>query len=151
MTVTIVDHGANQVLRESRSGQAEIDAGVLGSKAGRSEGGDVTVADVARWAELGLGQPQRSWLRGWIDENRSMIEERLEIEFRRVYTGRGTRDQALRRLGVWLQGELQQNIANFPANNFAPNASLTIERKGSSTPLIDKGQFRSSISHRIRK
>jgi len=127
-----------------------VDVGILGRDAGaRKEGGEsLTVGQVAEWAELGIGQPQRSWLRGWIDANEDLINERIDREMEDVILGKRTPDQALARIGVWLQGELQLNIANYPDNGFEPNAQSTIDRKGSSVPLINTGQLRSSISHR---
>ena len=106
----------------------------------------MTVADVARWAEFGIGQPQRRWLGGWIDENRDALLERARIESRAVIAGDRTKPEALARLGLWIQGGIQQRIANGIE---PPNAESTVERKGSSTPLIDKGQLRSSIANRV--
>lgn len=153
MAVRVVDRGANQVLREigGRRAPGVIDVGVLGSKAGAAKRGQraITVADVAEWAEFGIGQPQRSWLRGWIDAHEDLIQRQIAAEMQAVISARRTRSQAIKRLGVWIQGEIQLNIANHPANGFPPNAPSTIARKGSSTPLIDTGQLRASISHRI--
>ena len=152
MTVRIIDRGANKVLREtSNRRRRNVDVGVLGSKASRPHQGDagISVADVAEWAEFGMGQPQRSWLRAWVDANEDLINERIDNEMEAVLRGHRTADEALKRIGVWLQGECQLNIANFPDNGFAPNAPSTIRQKGSSVPLINSGQLRSSISHRV--
>ena len=147
--VRVVDHGANAVLRNTAGRKRpHVDVGVLGQRAGAHKGA-VTVAQVAEWAEFGIGQPQRSWLRAWIDANENLIQDRIDTEMRQVLRGKSTPERALARVGVWLQGELQMNIANHPDNGFATNAPSTIARKGSSTPLIDKGQLRASISHRV--
>lgn len=156
MPIRIKDHGANAVLASlgsARQRKPSIDVGILGSKASRAKKGSqgVTVGDVARWAELGLGQPQRSWLRGWIDANTREIEKRIEIELKAVAQGKRTRLKAMKRIGAWLQGQLQLNIADFPANKFRPNAESTKASKGSAVPLIDKGQLRSAISHRVNE
>lgn len=37
------------------------------------------------------------------------------------------------------------------AGNFVPNAPATIERKGSSAPLLDTGQMWQSITHEVEK
>lgn len=152
--VTVKDHGADRLLR-NLTGLAirahVLDVGVIGSKADKEHrGGDgVTVADVATWAEYGIGQPERPWLRGYIEAHRGEIEERIRLEARRVVTHLATRDEVLARLGVWLQGEIQAWIAD-PGNDLAPNAPETIIRKGSAMPLIDTGQLRSSITHAVR-
>jgi len=151
--VRVVDNGANAVLAAvERNPKASVDVGILGDKASEIKKGakNVTVADVASWAEFGIGQPQRSWLRGWIDSHEALINERIDMEAREVILGKQTSARALARIGVWLQGELQLNIANFPGNDFKPNEDSTIKRKGSSTPLISTGQLRSSISHRVQ-
>lgn len=150
MTVKVVDKGARRVLAELRRSGGSVEVGILGTKAGRSKGEGITVGDVAEWAEFGIGQPQRSWLRAWVDNNEPAIRKRMEKEAQAVMRGERTERQALQRLGVWLQGMCQKNLADFPANGFEPNAPATIERKGSSTPLVDTGQLRSSISHRVK-
>ena len=150
VSVRVNDRGARALVARlrPRAGATFVDVGVLGVDGAKPEGDSesVTVADVARWAELGLGQPQRRWLGGFIDEHRDALLERIRIETRAIIAGERTREQALARLGLWIVGGIQQRIAN----GIAPeNAESTIERKGSSTPLIDKGQFRSSISSRV--
>jgi hypothetical protein len=153
MTVKVIDLGARRVVSAARRNKkpAHVDVGVLGKDAGKAKAGEsgLTVGQVAEWAELGLGQPQRSWLRGWIDANEDAINRRMDSEMESVILGERTPDQALARLGVWLQGEVQKNIADFPSNDFEPNAPATIKGKGSSSPLINTGQLRSSISHRV--
>lgn len=145
-SVRVVDRGARALLTRLRASATAVEVGVLGADASKEESEGVTVADVARWAEFGIGQPQRRWLGGWIDENQAALLERVRIESRAVIAGDRTKPEALARLGLWIQGGIQQRIANGIE---PPNAESTIERKGSSTPLIDKGQFRSSIANRV--
>lgn len=145
--VRVVDRGAARLLRTVGAGPAHVDVGVLGAEGEAEHAGapGVTVAQVAAWAELGIGQPMRSWLRAWVDENESTIQAQISSELRLVIAGTITRDQALARIGAWMVGQIQARIA---AGIDPPNAPSTIEKKGSSTPLIDKGQLRSSITHR---
>lgn len=145
-SVRVVDRGARALLTRLRASATAAEVGVLGADASKEESAGVTVADVARWAEFGIGQPQRRWLGGWIDENRDALLERARIESRAVIAGDRTKPEALARLGLWIQGGIQQRIANGIE---PPNAESTVERKGSSTPLIDKGQLRSSIANRV--
>ena len=150
--VKVVDRGARRVLRNvRRSASRSVDVGIIGTKAGSAHQGSaqVTVAQVAEWAEFGLGQPQRSWLRAWVDANLDRINEQIDAEVGRVVAGEADPEQVLQRLGLWLVGEMQANISNFPENGFEPNAPSTIAQKGSDTPLIDKGQLRSSITSRV--
>lgn len=145
-SVRVVDRGARALLTRLRAAATAVEVGVLGADASKEESEGVTVADVARWAEYGIGQPQRRWLGGWIDENQAALLERVRIESRAVIAGDRTKPEALARLGLWIQGGIQQRIANGIE---PPNAESTVERKGSSTPLIDKGQLRSSIANRV--
>lgn len=123
-----------------------VDVGVIGEGATQDEGKGITTAMVAEWAEFGIGQPMRSWLRGWIEENSDAIDERLRVESDRVLRGLNTIDVGLARIGVWMVGSIQARIARGIE---PPNAESTIQKKGSSKPLIDTGQFRSSISSRV--
>lgn len=148
MTVRTRDRGADRYLRAARElakGPA-VDVGVIGQHAAEAHGEGITVAMVAEWAELGIGQPMRSWLRGWIEASGPEIEKRLAAETKAVLAGERTRAQALARVGVWAVGEIQKRIA---AGIDPPNAESTIDKKGSSTPLIDTGQVRSSITSRV--
>jgi hypothetical protein len=51
-------------------------------------------------------------------------------------------------LGIWGQREI---IKKFRDNDWAPNAPFTVALKGSSTPLIDTGQLRQSITWSVEK
>ena len=145
-SVRTVDRGAAALKARLKSRAQAVEVGVIGVKSSEEESPGVTVADVATWAEYGLGQPQRSWLRDWIEENQQQVEATMRAESDAVLRGARTKEQALARLGAWIAGAIQERIA---AGIEPPNADSTIDRKGSSKPLIDKGQFRSSISSRV--
>jgi hypothetical protein len=102
----------------------------------------VSIADVASFAEFGLGQPQRSWLRAWFDENSERIESQLARQIALAMKEGKDFEWAMQRVALWMQGDIQRRIRNRIA---PPNAPSTIARKGSSTPLIDTGVFRSAI------
>lgn len=148
-SVRVVDRGAARLIaraRELERGRLVAEVGILGEDGERPYGeGDITVALVAQWAEFGLGQPMRSWLRGWADEEAAEIEARISEETRAILEGTRTQRQALDRLGVWAVGRIQARIAR---GIDPPNAESTIARKGSSVPLIDTGQLRSSVTSR---
>lgn len=148
--VRVVDRGASKLLRDVKAAGATVEVGVVGQEGEKPATGhpEVTVAQVAEWMEYGVpGRiPARSWLRAWIDENGPAIEARVQTETRAVIEGKRTKAQALARVGVWAVGEIQKRIA---AGIDPPNADSTIARKGSSVPLIDTGQLRSSITSRV--
>lgn len=149
MTITVVDRGAARrliALARARRARHTVDVGVIGENAAEVKPEGVTVGLVAAWAELGLGQPQRSWLRGYINENEKEIEALITQENVKVLQTDQTKSQALHRIGIWLVGQIQTRISEgIPPEN----AQSTIDRKGSSTPLIDTGQLRSSMSSRV--
>ena len=149
MAVTVRDRGAAKMLAAARARQPAALVGVLGELADQPAGdGDVTVGQIAEWAEFGIGQPMRSWLRAWIDESQAEIKARMEAESQAVIQGAITPHRAAQRLGVWAVGQIQLRIS---AGIAPPNADSTIEKKGSSTPLIDTGQLRSSITNQVEE
>jgi type II secretory pathway component PulF len=161
--VKVVDRGAAKLLRETKAMQAAaVRVGILGSDATeakrrklrrrtrsgppRSTTTDVNVATVAAAHELGLGVPLRSWLRTPIDALRPEIQKQMKKLAQQVERGLPL-ENALDRLGLWLVGKLQKGIAaGLPVPPLAP---ATVAKKGSSKPLIDTGQMRSSISHEV--
>lgn len=150
------DHGYSD-LRARIFGAAnpKISVGILEADGGEPAKGStdddpLTILEVAIINEFGSEDgkhpPSRSFLRAWFDEAREDISARLQIEMQAVVTGKRTKAQALERVGLWAVGEIQKRIAQGidPAN-----ADSTVARKGSSTPLIDTGQLRSSISYKV--
>lgn len=111
--------------------------------------GPLTVADIATIHEYGLGHnPERSFIRAWADENKAQNEQALIKIGQAVVQGKFTAEQGLDRAGVRFVAEIQARIkAHIPP----PLQLKTIERKKSSTPLIDKGQLWSSIRHKVTK
>lgn len=108
---------------------------------------ELTVVDVAAIQEFGLGVPERSWLRDWFEEASEENRETLRRLALLVLKGQKTAEQALELAGLKFVGDMQKRISQgIPP----PNAPSTIAAKGSSTPLIDSGQMRQSLSHLVR-
>lgn len=123
----------------------KISVGILEGEGAQAHG-DTTVADVATINEFGLGVPERSFLRAWFDENEERAYEALRRLFVSVVEGKRTKEQALDVFGLWVQGQIQQRMADGIS---PPNAASTIAKKGSSTPLINVGQLRSSVTFKV--
>jgi hypothetical protein len=124
--------------------------GVIGSKAQETHPDDgPTNAEIGAWHELGAGVPRRSWLRDWIDGNmpkiRSVLYDRLRDALLDDRDPRQSMDQA----GMHFTGEVQQRIANGiePPLTEATKRWKARHGRAKDTPLIDTGQFRSSITH----
>lgn len=106
-----------------------------------------TVADVATINEFGApGVPQRSFIRAWFDENSAKNREAVKRMAQSVLKGKRTRKDAVELLAQAFVGQIQRRMAQgIPP----PNSPITIALKGSSKPLIDTGQLRSSITYAI--
>ncbi len=107
----------------------------------------LTVGDVATIHEFGLGVPERSMIRGWADasegQNNGVLKRIGESVIKGVYSA----DTGLERAGVLFVAQIQARmVAGIPP---ALEAS-TIARKGSSVPLINTGQMKSSILFKVK-
>lgn len=128
-----------------------VTIGVHAAEGGAQEaGGDVTVLDVALFAEFGTKtEPARPFISGWADENEDANKERLRLIGRRVMSGRiKSTEIGLSLFGILGVAQVQRRIK---AGILPVNADSTIEAKGSSTPLVNHGQLLSSITFRVEK
>lgn len=134
--------------RIAKGKRAQITVGVHDTEGAATSGG-ATIADIAAFNEFGTERiPARSFIRAWADESIAENKRILSAIARNVVTGKATAEQGLDQAGLRFVGEIQNRISNGVQ---PPNAPSTIARKGSSTPLIDTGQLRSSIRHRVVK
>lgn len=143
------DRGWNRVKRELKKGRVEVTVGVQGRAADAPHGADgkLTNADIAAINELGLGVPERSFLRATLDANRARYIKLLKGVGDAAVAGKATLEQGAALVGEIAVGDVKQAIADgIPP----PNAPSTIQRKGSSTPLIASGQMRGSITKRVK-
>lgn len=147
--VVVRDRGAKSVVKSlTQKDKRVVDVGILGDKAGAPAEGGLTVAQVAEFHEFGLGVPQRSFLRAWADAEVAKIDRVMGKLVRRTLTSGLTRAQALEQLGLWAVGQVQGFISG---GRVEPALSeRTVKAKGSSVPLIDTGQLRSSITYEVR-
>lgn len=102
------------------------------------------VAAVHEFGSPEQGIPERSFLRGGIREGVPKFNRLNEANLRAVVLGSKTVDQSLDMLGVVATGEVKRKIRQGP---FEPLKQSTIDRKGSSKPLIDTGQLIQSITY----
>ncbi len=96
---------------------------------------------------------ERSFIRSAMDENKKKINRAIATLYDQVVEGVIRSEgaaapmdarKAIAILGELAEGMIKKKITDIdtPANN-----AFTISRKGSSNPLIDKGQLRQSIRH----
>lgn len=151
--VTDTDKGARALLaRLANQGRARVRVGVLDDAVKETKEGEpsgASLLEVAAYHEFGApaaNVPQRSFIRATVDGKREEIAKLQKGLALQVLEGRVTHDVALERLGLKVVAWVQNRIA---AGIDPPNAPATIERKGSSKPLINTGQLRSSVTHRV--
>lgn len=145
-----VDHGAQALLKAvvKASLGSTLKVGILakGEDAKKEASEGLTVADVATFHEFGLGVPQRSFIRGWYDDFLDRNKADFRALFRQVVYGKIDRATMWQRLGLKWVADIQRRIVA----GIAPGlAASTIARKGSSTPLIDTGQLKSSVTFEV--
>lgn len=145
------DRGAKRLAKLLADGALSV--GILGGDAAKEHEDEdgkptgITVGEVAEIHEFGLGTaPRRSFLAGWVDEKKDEIVRAIVLGARVVAARKMTTRVLLEQIGSWAVGSIQERMSNGIA---PPNAPATIKRKGSSVPLIDKGQLRASISYRV--
>lgn len=146
-SVVVRDNGAKKLLEQVASMRnAFVEVGVLGADADHGEG--LTVGDVATFHEFGTDTiPERSFIRGYVDETKDKQQEIARKATAAVVKGQPIAT-VLNIVGLTHVAGMQERIAN---QIDPPLAEETIKRKGSSVPLIDTGQLRSSIVHRVVK
>ena len=148
-TVIDKDNGYTKTLRLFKDLGLHLTIGVFGPKAeAKHEGSDLTVGEIAQIHELGLGVPERSFIRAWFEQNSKMVVADMRVGLQAIAQGRTTPEQLAELLGAKYVGQIQARIsAGIPP----PLAQSTIDRKGSSVPLIDTGQLRSAITYEVRR
>ena len=161
LKVTNKDEGwdalKDRVLKLSTAGAYSL-VGVQGQQASSAhrKAAPMTVVDLAVVHEFGavirtrsgseIVIPQRSFIRATIDEHAPKLQRTASALGQGVLIGKFQTGQALELLGQQGVGLIKQRIANgIPPRN----ADSTIARKKSSTPLVDTGQLRGSITHRV--
>lgn len=143
--VTDKDLGWKRVLKQAAI-KRHVEVGVRGEDDPRFEG-EIGNVELAAIHEFGLGhQDERSFIRDPIDANLPKYRLLTKRLGQRVYTLKMSLVQALNVLGLKAQSDMRRAIrAGIP-----PELSdETIDRKGSSKPLIDTGQLVSSLTYKV--
>lgn len=123
--------------------------GVPENKSARQDGelGNADIAFIHEMGDPARDLPERSFLRSTMAEKRQAYQELAAKVMRKVMAGDMTVEQGLELIGMAAASDVQETIEQ---GEFAPLAPETIRRKGSSKPLIDKGQLRQSITSEVR-
>lgn len=144
------DRGLKALMKRFKSQAVGVTVGVHEAEGAASHGDEVTNLDVALFHEFGTEDiPERSFIRAWSDENEAANRERLSKIGEALVKGKvPDLETGLARFGVLAVADVQKRMVAGIPPELSP---VTIARKGSSTPLIDTGQLKSSISFQVKK
>lgn len=93
--------------------------------------------------------PERSFLRSTLLENGDEYARLLANEIpNAIQSGVLSSAEAYGRLGLKVSNDVKLKLAS---GDFAPLSQRTIDRKGSSKPLIDTGELRQSITWELKE
>jgi hypothetical protein len=84
--------------------------------------------------------------RAWSRYKKQVIDL-MTKEYNKILKSKGSKKakKALREVGAFFEGKVKETITN---GGFMALKPATIERKGSSKPLIDKGEMRAAVTHK---
>ena len=139
-------------LRSRLEGMAdkEVVVGVTRASAGRDQTGEINNAELLAVHEFGTKDgriPERAPIRSSMAKHQDKYVATHAENLRKVVRGDMPFDKSLDLLGLRAAADVQQNIRD---GDFVPLAQSTIDRKGSSKPLIDSGGMRQAITHEVR-
>lgn len=106
----------------------------FGTKGGASGGG---------W---GGPIPERPFLANAMRDNQGKYSDGMATAARAILRGEYDMRDALSKLGILAQGDVQAEIT---ALSTPPNSPVTIALKGSSNPLIDTGEMRQAVTWKV--
>lgn len=108
----------------------------------------VLVAAVNNFGSSSMGIPARPFM---IEGAAPAIEATAPIAAALIpalNAGTATVEDILGDMGPFAEAAFKEKLTDGP---WEPNAPLTVDLKGSSTPLIDTGLLRNSLTHVVRK
>ena len=150
MSVTVTDDRKMWDLLEREIKQLDgrgVSVGFQGSSAEEKyEDNDVTVLEVAIAHEFGTEHlPMRPFMRETISREGGKIEDRISKELKVVANGKQDWKRAYNRIGAYVASRIKNTLRR--SKSWAePLQQKTIDKKGSSTPLIDTSQMLQSVS-----
>jgi hypothetical protein len=146
--VSVDDKKSPELARLLREFDLEVTVGIHEDEGAEDHGDDLTIADVGAIHEFGLGVPQRSFVRGYFDENAPRIEQAQDAALVRILDGADPETEAAR-LGLQLEGGMKARIL---ARIAPPLAESTKRRRGeSAVPLVDSSQLIGAIRSKVNE
>lgn len=154
VTVDIEDRdlGWKRVKNEVEHGATQVTVGVRDSDDGRNAGGigNVALAAIHEFGSERAGIPERSFLRLTADKNANKYRLLAKRLGREVYRGRITKKQSLNLLGLQMVADVRDTFDHTPSRWPAlKEATIAARFHGGTKPLVDTGQLRGAISHKV--
>jgi hypothetical protein len=148
----VVDKGFKQAVEGLRAlfTDVEVVVGIMGSDADEKRG-DLTMAQLGAVHEFGAPSrniPQRSFLAATFEEKQQEMIETVIRVTDKLAKGQIKFDRVHDQFGLLAQKWVVQRINN---GIDPPLKRATIQRKGSSRPLVDTGRLRASIKYEVRR
>lgn len=156
-------------VQKKRYDENQIREGVVrvGFFADRRYEDGVSVAQVARWNELGTnidhGIPPRPFMRPAVFSNKQQLTELLRSEYRKAFKDNTNTMAVLNKFGMYVVEKIKTQIDSV---NTPENAPITIdggwlgrkgkkpvyiEGKGGSKPLYDTGFMENSVDYKAEE
>lgn len=152
MPVRVRDRGAAKLVASMPKKVMRVSVGIIGQGARAITDSGALVSEVAAWMEFGTDKvPERSFIRGYVDENDKLIKDKLRGAAKLVLKGKTLR-QALGLVGLFIEEGIRDRIdaGIDPALKDATVADK--RRKGypkPGTPLVGTRQLYASITHEV--
>ena len=130
-------------------GKPKVYIGVPASKNGMHEGG-INMATLLAIHVLGApsrGIPQRDPLRPPLIANARRYTDLLALGLKNALSDGTDPKLVYEKIGIVASNDVKDY---FVSGNFKPLDQKTIDRKGSSKPLLDTGELRNSITYEVR-
>lgn len=159
-------NNTKQLLRTLKEmGKSQINVGILGGESELSMiaavhefGCDIQVTDKMRgWFGANgfplkkdttvIRIPERSFLRAGYDENINQIVEQVEKQLPFVLKNEVDAKIFMEGIGMQFASMIQKKLREVKS---PPLSDMTVERKGSSNPLIDSGRLHGAIQHEVK-
>lgn len=124
----------------------EVQVGFQRGEAAYEDGTDLV--DIAAYNEYGSSDtPARPFMKQSFENHEDELQKACDKVNQTLSNG-GTAEAALKQLGVYAKGLVQQEIVD---GSFEPNKPSTVKKKGSDKPLIDTGTMRQSVNYVIKE
>lgn len=141
-----IDRGWDKILKQHKLKEIKIEVGLWGS--GNNPKNNLAYRALLHQEPSPSSKiPRRPFMSNAMNKNESKIKDFGMAEYRKVVDGKQTLIKAMDRIGVMHEGQMKKSFTEF---TYVPNALITIVRKKSSRPLIDKSDMRNTIKYKVK-